>query len=61
MTNLPKFQRKLVYLISPRLFIYFQSIVANMWTTEHQSCQEPETLSIVYFFSKKLLDFYKMS
>ena len=51
MTNLPKFQRKLVYLISPRSFKLF---------SEH-SCQEPETLSIVYFFPKKLLDFYNMS
>ena len=52
MTNLPKFQRKLVYLISPRSFKLFQGMVVKWWTTEHQSCQEPETLSIVYFFQK---------
>ena len=40
---------------------YFQNIVAKLWATEHQSCQEPETLSIVYFFPNKLLDLYKMS
>ena len=50
MTNLPKFQLKLVYLIFPSSFKLFQCIVAKLWTTEHQSCQEPETLSIVHFF-----------
>ena len=36
-------------------FNYFHSIVAKLCTTEYQSCQEPETLSVGQFFSKKVV------
>ena len=49
----------MVYFIYPSRFQghlnYFHSIVAKLWTTNHQSCQEPETLSIDQFFSKKVV------
>ena len=38
---------------------YSHSIVAKLCTTEHQSCQEPVTLSIGHFFLKKVLDLCK--
>ena len=31
---------------------YFHSIVAKLCSTDHQSCQEPETLSVGHFFKK---------
>ena len=39
---------------------YFHNIVAKLCTTEHQSCQEPETLSI-WQVLKKMLELSKMS
>ena len=35
-------------------FKYFHNIVAKLCTIDHQSCQEPETLSVGYFFQNKL-------
>ena len=50
----------MVYFIYPSRFqghlSYFYSIVAKLCSTDHQSCQEPETLSVGHFFQKKLLD-----
>ena len=51
----------MVYFIYPSRFQghlnYFHSIVAKLCTTNHQSRQEPETLSLGHFFyKKKLLD-----
>ena len=47
----------LTYFIYPRSFDYFHSIVAKLCTsdstTEYQSCQELETLSVGHFFPKK--------
>ena len=40
---------------------YFHSIVAKLCSTDHQSCQEPETLSVGHFFQKKLLNLCEMS
>ena len=55
----------MVYFIYPSRFQghlkYFQSIVVKLCTTDHQSCQEPETLSVGHFFQKKLLDLCEMS
>ena len=43
----------MMYFIYPRQFQghlnYFHSIVAKLCTTDHQSCQEPETLSVGIF------------
>ena len=54
-----------VYFIYPSRFQghlnYFHSIVAKLCSTDHQSCQEPETLSVGYFFQIKLLDLCEMS
>ena len=36
----------------PRSFEYFHIIVAKLYTTDHQSCQKPETLSVGHFFQK---------
>ena len=47
----------MVYFIYPSRFLghlnYFYSIVAKLCTTDHQSCQEPKTLSVGNFFQKK--------
>ena len=55
----------MVYFIYPSRFqghlSHFHSIVAKLCSTDHQSCQEPETLSIGHFFLKKLLDLCEMS
>ena len=55
----------MVYFIYPSRFQshlnYFYGIVAKLCTTDHQSCQELETLSVDNFFLKKLLDFFEMS
>ena len=40
---------------------YFHSIVVKLCTTEHQSRQEPETLSVADFLKEKLLDLCEMS
>ena len=60
-----KFQLKMVYFIYPSRFQgqlnYFHSIVAKLCSTDHQSCQELETLSVGHFFQKKLLDLCEMS
>ena len=40
---------------------YFHSLVAKLCATEHQSCQEPKTLSVGHFFPKNLLDLCEMS
>ena len=40
---------------------YFHIMVAKLCTTEHQSCQKPETLSVGHFFQEKLLDLGEMS
>ena len=42
-------------------YYYFHNIVAKLCTTDHQSCQEPETLSVGIFFQKKLLDLCEIS
>ena len=34
---------------------YFHSKIAKLCTTDHQSCQEPETLSVGKFFSTKVV------
>ena len=55
----------MVYFIYPSRFQdhlnYFHCIVAKLCTTDHQSCQEPETLSVGHFFPRKLLDLCEMS
>ena len=60
-----KFSVKMVYFIYPSRFQghlnYFHSIVAKLCSKDHQSCQEPETLLVGYFFLKKLLDLCEMS
>ena len=60
-----KFQLKIMYFIYPSRFQghlnYFYRIVAKLCTTDHQSCQKPETLSVGHFFKKKLLDLCEMS
>ena len=52
-----KYYLKMVYFIYPSRFQghlnYFHSIVAKLCTTDHQSCQKPETLSVGHFFLKK--------
>ena len=45
----------------PRSFELFPQHSCQVCTTEHQSSQEPETLSVVFFFQKKLLDLCEMS
>ena len=35
-------------------FNYHHCKVANLCTTEHQRCQEQETLRVSYFFQEKL-------
>ena len=55
----------MVYFIYPCRFQghynYFHSIVAKLCTTDHQSFQEPETLSVGHFFQKKLFDLCEIS
>ena len=43
------------------IYYYFHSIVAKLCSTDHQSCQEPETLSVGHFVYEKLLDLCEMS
>ena len=61
MTNLPKFQRKLVYLISLRSFKLLSEHSCQVM--DHRAPKFPRTGNSFrsLFFSKKLLDFYKMS
>ena len=56
-TNLPKFQRKLVYLISPRLFKLFSEHSCQV--VDHRAQKLPRTGKSFnsLFFLKKLLDF----
>ena len=60
-TNLPKFQRKLVYLISPMSFKLFSEHSCQV--VDHRAPKLPRTGNSFnsFFFPKKLLDFYKMS
>ena len=61
MTSLPKFQRKLVYLLSPRSFKLFS--VNSCQVVDHRAPKLPRTGNSFnsVFLPKKLLDFYKMS
>ena len=65
MINGHKIKLKMVYFIYPSRFQghlnYFHSIVAKLYSTDHQSCQEPEILSVGHFFQEKLLNLCKMS
>ena len=61
MNTVHKFYKKLVYFIYPRSFDLFSQHSCQVCTTEHQSCQEPETLSVGHFFQKNLLDLCEMS
>ena len=61
MINVHNFYLKLVYFMYPRSFKLFHRLVAKWCTTEHQSCQEPETFAVGHFFPKKLLDLCEMS
>ena len=44
-----------VFHISKVIWIIFHSIVAKLCITVHQSCQEPETLSVGHFCSKNVV------
>ena len=46
---------------TPGILVNLRSTDPELCTTDHQSCQEPETLSVGHFCQKKLLDLCEMS